>query len=663
MIKNNMDSFKNRVSRILENGGLISRALNSYEPRPQQARMAQGVCEAIENREHILVEAGTGVGKSLAYLVPFILYAVENDKRVVVSTNTKTLQQQLCEKDLPFLRKTLDIDFNYALCLGSENYVCLWRLDSGFADDLWETQEQLRDIKRIASWAMATKSGIKADLGFVPLPDAWRQTCRDADLCLGRKCPRFDACFYYNARKREKEARILVVNHALFFANLSVGGAVLPDFDAVVFDEGHTLEEVATNFMGREISNTRIQRLLDSIYNPKTRKGILNKLNGPRIKRDIVRKRLEEARDASRRLFEEAGRKFGVRNEVKRLNPGNIVFNCLDQPLFGVCEALKSLLENCRSQEEEMILKAYIGRCESLREILSFILGLEDKEYVYWIEILERKNGVKYSFRGVPIHVAKDLGERLFDKIRPAVITSATLSANGNFMFIKSRLGLKDCRELLLDSPFNYRDNVLLYLADNIADPAQAPDEFKKQALARIKELVDITGGRTFILFTSYKMLKSAYEELKSKCKTVNLLKQGDTAQYELVNSFKRDMNSVLLGTNTFWQGVDVPGKALECVIITKLPFSVPDDPVTEARMEFIQSHNGNPFLEYQVPQAIMMFKQGFGRLIRTKSDRGVVAVLDPRIKTKHYGRSFLDVLPVCRHSSDINEVRVFFKN
>ena len=216
MIKNNMDSFKNRVSRILENGGLISRALNSYEPRPQQARMAQGVCEAIENREHILVEAGTGVGKSLAYLVPFILYAVENDKRVVVSTNTKTLQQQLCEKDLPFLRKTLDIDFNYALCLGSENYVCLWRLDSGFADDLWETQEQLRDIKRIASWAMATKSGIKADLGFVPLPDAWRQTCRDADLCLGRKCPRFDACFYYNARKREKEARILVVNHALF---------------------------------------------------------------------------------------------------------------------------------------------------------------------------------------------------------------------------------------------------------------------------------------------------------------------------------------------------------------------------------------------------------------------------------------------------------------
>lgn len=625
--------------------------------------MAQEICEAIENPGHILVEAGTGVGKSLAYLVPFILYAVENDKRVVVSTNTKTLQEQLCRKDLPFLKKTLKIDFDYALCLGSENYVCLRRLDDDFRADLWESQDQLKDIKRISAWTALTKSGIKADLGFVPGPDAWRQTCRDADICLGRECLHFDGCFYYNAKKREKEARILVVNHALFFANLAVGGAVLPGFDAVVFDEGHTLEEVAANFLGRQTSNTAIQKLLDSIYNPKTGKGILNKSSGPKNKTDIVRKHLEEARDAYRRLFEQAGRRFGARNDVKRLNPGNALSDFLDQPLRDVGESLKTLLGNCSSREEEIILKAYIEKCASLRRSLSFILGLKDKEYVYWIEISVKKRGIKYLLRCVPINISKALEEQLFDKVATAVITSATLSANGNFMFIKSRLGLKNCRELLLDSPFNYRDNVLLYLANKIADPGESPKEFKRQAISRIKDLVDIMGGRTFILFTSYKMLNEAYEELSVKCPSVVLLKQGDKPQYELVNAFMRDRKSVLLGTDTFWQGVDVPGKALECVIIAKLPFSVPDDPVTEARMESIQSRNGNSFLEYQVPQAIMMFKQGFGRLIRTKSDRGVVAVLDPRIKTKHYGRSFLDVLPACRYSSDINEVKVFFKN
>jgi ATP-dependent DNA helicase DinG len=307
------------------------------------------------------------------------------------------------------------------------------------------------------------------------------------------------------------------------------------------------------------------------------------------------------------------------------------------------------------------LVRSYVKKCISLKASLSFILTLADDDYVYWVEVFEKRGGVKYSLFAAPIEIAEELNKQLFDKIKPIILTSATLSTNNNFDFIRSRLGIKECVELLLGSPFNYKENVLLYLVKKIADPSDDFEIFQRQALIHIRELIDIMQGRTFILFTSYKMLKTIYDELKLNYKSINLLKQGDRPRYELLGHFKRNMNSVLLGTNTFWQGVDVPGKALECVVITKLPFSVPDDPITEARMELIESRNGNPFLEYQVPQAIMMFKQGFGRLIRTKSDRGIVAVLDPRVTTRTYGKSFLNVLPKCRYTSDINDVKNFF--
>jgi ATP-dependent DNA helicase DinG len=654
-------TFKDRVIDILGNDGVISRTLENYESRPQQLKMAEAICDSIENEKHLLVEAGTGVGKSLAYLVPFIVYAIEKDKKVIVSTNTKTLQQQLYEKDLPFLKTSLGIDFDYALCLGTENYLCKRRLNSEFNQDLFDTNAQRSDAKRITEWSSVTNSGLKSELGFIPLDEVWDKICRDSDLCLGNKCSYKDNCFYKNAKRRERNSHILVANHALFFTNLASGGRVLPEFHAIVFDEGQTLEDVATSYLGIETSNTKISYLFDSIYNPKTKKGMLLKFKNQKEKFNAIEKYLEESRIASIHFFETLGKKFGTKNEVKRIRTKNIIFNYLEEPLGSLTDSIRKLLENVKSAEEEALVRAYATKCALLRTNLSFIINLENYDYVYWVEVLEKRGGVKYSLFAAPIQIAEVLNKLLFDKIKPIILTSATLSTNNNFDFIRSRLGIKECGELLLGSPFNYKENVLLYLAKKVADPSDDFERFQKQALSHIRELIGIMQGRTFILFTSYKMLKTIYDGLKLNYQGINLLKQGDQPRYDLLGNFKRNMNSVLLGTNTFWQGVDVPGKALECVVITKLPFSVPDDPMTEARMELIESRNGNPFLEYQVPQAIMLFKQGFGRLIRTKSDRGIVAVLDPRVTTRTYGKSFLNVLPKCRHTSDINDVKNFF--
>jgi len=652
--------FEDKIISCFGNGGVISRALNNYESRLQQLQMAQGICRTIETGSHLIVEAGTGVGKSLAYLVPFIIHSAENKKKIIISTNTKTLQQQLYEKDLPFLKQALGIDFNYCLCLGSENYLCLRRLRDGFIYDLFDGDAQREELRKINEWSLRTAKGIKSGLKFVPQDEVWDKVCRDPDLCLGNKCSHKDGCFYREAKRYERVSHILVTNHALFFTNLASGGAVLPAFDAVVFDEGHTLEDVATSHLGHEISNTKIKYLLDSIYNPKTGKGILLKFKEQKAKIKSVTECLEESRIASREFFEKLAKLFGAGNEVKRIKTKNIIYNFLEEPLNRLAGSMARLLENARCEEDEVLIRATIKKCLSLRDSLIFILNLQNDDYVYWAEIYEKRGKAKYTLFAEPIEIAGELDKQLFSKVKPIVLTSATLAANGNFSFIRGRIGINDCAELLLDSPFDYKKNALLYLEKGITEPRH--DAFEKQALAHIKELIDIMRGRTFVLFTSYKMMRYAYDGLRLNYSGINLLKQGDKPQYELLNDFKRKENSVLLGTNTFWQGVDVPGKALECVVITKLPFLVPDDPVTEARMELIKSRRKDPFLEYQVPQAIMMFKQGFGRLIRTKSDRGVVAVLDPRIITKNYGDSFLKDLPKCRRTSDINEVRDFFK-
>lgn len=658
----NIATLKTKVIDALGEDGVISKKLKNYESRPQQLNMAETVCDAIDSDKHLIAEAGTGVGKSLAYLVPFIVHAVENDKRIVISTNTKTLQQQLYEKDLPFLKEALGIEFSFALCLGSENYLCRRRLNSEFTYELFDTDAQINDVKKIIEWSDHTESGIRSDLGFVPKPGVWENVCRDMDLCLGNKCHYKNSCFYRKAKTEQKRSHILITNHSLFFTNLASGGQVLPQFHAVVFDEAQTLEDVAANYLGFEVSNTQIKYLFDSIYNPKTEKGLLAKFKRAKHQVDVIHDRLEDARRAAIQFFDVMAEKFGSKNDVKRIRTKELIYNYLDEPLKGLSDVLKGLMDHVTIKEDELLIKSYAKRCDSLKASLSLILNLEKEDYVYWAEVSARRRGIRYSLFASPIEIAKELNKQLFSAIRPVVLTSATLATNNDLTFIKKRLGIKDCKEVLLDSPFNYKENVLLYLPKKIIDPGDDFKLFQQQVLDHIEEIIDIMGGRTFILFTSYGMLNFISGELKAGYKDIVFLRQGERPRYMLLEEFKKNFNTILLGTNSFWQGVDVPGRALECVIITKLPFSVPDDPVTEARMELIESRNGNSFVEYQVPQAIMMFKQGFGRLIRTKTDRGIVAVLDPRITTRYYGKSFLAALPNCRHASDINEVKSFFK-
>ena len=656
------DNLKRKVTDSLGDNSRISEALESYELRPQQIKMAEAICDAIEKEEHLMVEAGTGVGKSLAYLVPLILYAAENDKKIVISTNTKTLQQQLCQKDLPFLKKCLGIEFNYALCVGSDNYICQRRLNSEFTYTLFDSDKQLSDIKRIITWSSETGTGLKSDLKLIPMDGVWSKISRDPDLCLGNACNYRNGCFYRKAKRSERMAHILITNHALFFTDLASGRKVLPDYQIVLFDESHTLEDVATDYLGTEISSSRIKYIFDSIYNEKTGKGILTKFIKYKHKATDVKEHVKESRAASEKFFKEIAGKLGTKNESKRIRQKNIVSNHLEGPLNKLGSSLKSLIENAASDEDEKLVRSYVQKCLNLKTDLSFILTMKRDDYVYWLEVIERRGGVRYSLFASPIEIAEELNKQLFDKIKPVILTSATLSSDSSFEFIRKRLGIKDCSELLLDSPFDYEKNSILYMPEKIADPAADKETFQSEVISHIKLLIDVMNGRTFILFTSYRMLNKAYCELRMSNKNINLLKQGDKSRYKLLEEFRTDPSSVLLGTNTFWQGVDVPGKALECVIITKLPFSVPDDPITEARMEHIESKGLSSFTEYQVPQAAMMLRQGFGRLIRTKSDRGVVAILDPRIRTKKYGEKFLKALPKCRHTFDINEVAAFFK-
>ena len=646
----------------LGEGGVISQNLSSYEYRPQQLAMAEAICGCINSGRHLIVEAGTGIGKSLSYLVPFIYHAVHNDVKVVVSTYTKTLQNQLFLKDIPFLKKSLGLEFEYALCLGSENYLCQRRLNSRQTCDLFDSGPLLGEVKRLLRWAATAESGIKSDLDFVPSDELWDSVCRDPDLCLGKRCRHKKGCFYRKAKEKQKRSHILITNHSLFFTDLASGGKVLPGFDAVIFDEAHTLEDVATGYLGLEISNSQTRYLFNSIYNKRTNKGVLprlRRLNGGlagRIEAD-----LEDSRNASERFFQDIGAIFGHKSASRRISTKDIVFNHMEEPLRRLAGSLSEMLDHVKEDDERIQVKVYYKRCLALSKAVSLILKQTEKGFVYWIDISKKRRGTRYALLASPIEIAEDMHGRVFSKIRPVVMTSATLSVDKNFDFIKARLGVKDANELLLDSPFDYEENVLLYLPKDIADPNETFGIFQKQVCEYTRKIIDIMGGRIFILFTSYEMLNNVHDDLALSYRHINLLRQGDKPRYSLLEDFRVNDNSVLLGTMTFWQGVDVPGRPLECVIITRLPFSVPDEPVTEARMELLESRGENPFTKYQVPQATMLFKQGFGRLIRAKSDRGVVAILDPRIRTRYYGRSFISALPRCRYTFEIDEVRSFF--
>jgi len=659
----NVKPVERKLGEILGSRGIIARRLKHYEERKEQIQMATEIERAIRQGKHLIIEAGTGIGKSLAYLIPFIYWAIRENKRVIVSTYTKTLQEQLIKKDLPFLKEALGVNFRFALGMGGENYLCPRRLAQARFYGLLDTKKEVKELEKIFQSESHLEDGLKSELDFEPLAKVWNRVCRQPDLCLGKRCPYHRDCYYMKARKEEQKAQILVVNHHLFFAHIASGEKVLPQFEAVVFDEAHNLEDVATSFLGIKVFSGEIRNLLNGLFNARTQRGFLFRISNLKERElHLLEEVVNEARRANNIFFSRLKEELPSGVTKQRIREKGFLANVLDESLSNLIVGLSSLVGDKRNEEERVELTSYLSRCTEIRDNLRVILGQERENYVYWAEAVsqERKNN---ALCAAPINIARELKTRVFDRIKVVILTSATLATNNNFSYVRERLGLEDGRGLVISSPFDYSRQVILYIPPQMPDPWGESHLYSFRVIEEVKKILRITKGATFVLFTSFQMLNQVYEELKEELDELNIFRQGDMPRYQLLEKFKKEKGSVLLGTNTFWQGVDVPGDALQCVIITKLPFAVPNDPVVEAKIEFLKAQDKNPFLSYQIPQAIILLKQGFGRLIRSKEDKGVVAILDPRLKTRHYGRMFLDSLPQCRVTSRLVAVEEFMKN
>lgn len=622
--------------------------------------MAEAIAAAIAERSHLLVEAGTGVGKSFAYLVPVILAAAsrtapEGERRpIIVSTHTISLQEQLIGKDIPFLNAVLPVEFSAVLVKGRSNYVSLRRLRASAERSvaIFAEPSELDHLRRLVQWSRKTTEGSLADLPFTPLPQVWDEVRSEHGNCLGRKCPTYADCHYYAARRRVWNADVLVVNHALFFADLALrrdGASVLPDYDVVVLDEAHTIEAVASEHLGLSVSSGQITYALNRLYNDRTHKGLL--LHHHLVDCQKLVQRLRYVGDDFFHRMQEWLTGQGREGNGRVRAPLQI-----DSPLPG---ELRELASSIATQAQEVAddtqrveLTSAAERLTGLSQSLSTWLAQSQEDSVYWVESSGRRKQ-NIGLVCAPIDVSPLLRAELFQRAHTVVLTSATLSVgDGDFGYVRKRIGLTHSPELRLGSPFDYRVQARLVLATQMPDPAEQPADFERAASVRVQRHVLETSGRAFVLFTSYRMLEACAERLSDwfTQEHLTLLCQGIGGQRSaLLERFRRNPRAVLFGTESFWQGVDVPGDALQNVIITRLPFSVPDHPLLQARVERIRERGGNPFLEYQIPEAVIKLRQGFGRLIRSKSDTGQVVILDPRVRTKPYGRVFLSSLPRCR--------------
>ncbi len=644
-------------TKVLGQQGLIAGRLPAYEHRPEQIAMAEAVAAAIASKSHLIAEAGTGVGKSFAYLTPIILAAAsrrkqEGDrKRIVVSTHTISLQEQLIRKDLPLLNAVIPVECSAVLVKGRSNYLSLRRLKTANerSSTLFGDSEETEHLRRMRQWAEDTHDGSLSDLDFRPVSSVWDEVKSEHGNCLGRKCPTYKDCHYYAARRRAWNADILVVNHALFFSDLALrreGASVLPDYDVAVLDEAHTIEAVAGDHLGLAVSNGQLSYLFNRLYNDRTNKGLL-------LHHNLVesQKLVHRLRFVSDDFFSYISHWLEEQRGNGRARQPLGIDTPLTEDLRHLAVQLSSYAQKLEDDGEKVELSGHADRLITLSLTLDTWVKQSQDDAVYWAEQSGRQRQI-VKLVSAPIDVGPVLRDELFNQVDTVVLTSATLSVGeSDFSYFRGRIGLTKSEEIKLGSPFDFKSQAKLVLADGMPDPGGQAREFEQAACERIKHHLLETGGRAFVLFTSYHMLRACAGRLTGWCASQNLLllcQGGGAGRSALLDRFKREDRAVLFGTESFWQGVDVPGDALQNVIITRLPFSVPDQPLLQARVERIRQRGGNPFMEYQVPEAVIKLKQGFGRLIRSKTDTGQVVILDPRIRTKPYGRIFLASLPEC---------------
>ena len=716
-----------QIAGILGTDGVISEKLPDYEDRPEQLQMSFVVVDAFNKGQLAVIEAGTGTGKSLAYLVPALLWARTNLERVVISTRTINLQEQLIRKDLPFLQRATGIEFHAVLVKGRSNYYCQRRGETAGRELGLFDQQLVEELQQIMHWAEATADGSKEDLSFIPSYQAWEEVCCEADQCARVRCQHYSRCFFHKARRTAARADILVINHSLLLSDLALrqetnnytATAVLPPFERVILDEAHHLEDVATSHFSSQLTRFTFSRVLNRLRHPrKLNQGLLPRFLDqlsqelPDSLDDLYRKlheeiesllikrqqlfdaALEELHSIAEELPQFLGKQVNSKFELKhRILPDFVqtavwqkLCKRVDRLRIGCAELAQGVSSLLRATEplpdavadkvnSSLVDLAGIGgRLEGISADLGSFMAVA-KDSCVWIEIREgrigRKSGLITSLCQAPLDVAESLNKALYQRFQSLVMTSATLTVAGDFSYYHSRVGLDRVEpnrlvELALDSPFDYQQQALVAIPTDLPEPGKPG--FSEAVRDAVEKALLCSQGRSFVLFTSYALLRRVHEELSPILEAQRLpcLRQGQENRHRLLKRFAEDESSILFGTDSFWEGVDVPGRSLEQVIIARLPFRVPTEPVLEARSQAIEQRGGDPFMEYTVPQAVIRFKQGFGRLIRHRNDRGVVLILDSRVVKRGYGRMFLNSLPPARvvrgNSDDVfTQVGQFF--